>query len=137
MTQLIGCIKWQVTAQDFVNFSQQLAVIYSGERRERVAIPEFDFKKSKEDPKINFKLYSVDEENDELDAVLDDVNFDESGEETSTSNTDQCPVCLMSFKEQLLGTPNNCSHVFCFECIQEWSKVRTTSRTLQVDNFQT
>lgn len=102
-----------------------------------MAIPEFDFKKSKEDPKINFKLYSVDEENDELDVVLDDVNFDESGEETSTSNTDQCPVCLMSFKEQLLGTPNNCSHVFCFECIQEWSKVRTTSRTLQVDNFQT
>lgn len=106
-------------------------------RGERVAIPEFDFKKSKEGPKINFKLYSVDEENDELDAVLDDVNFDESGEETSTSNTDQCPVCLMSFKEQLLGTPNNCSHVFCFECIQEWSKVRRTSRTLQVDNFQT
>ena len=34
MTQLIGCLKWQVTAQDFVNFCQQLAVIYSGERRE-------------------------------------------------------------------------------------------------------
>lgn len=34
MTQLIVCSKWQVTAQDFVNFSLQLAVIYSGERRE-------------------------------------------------------------------------------------------------------
>ena len=34
MTQLIVCSKRQVTAQDFVNFSLQLAVIYSGERRE-------------------------------------------------------------------------------------------------------
>lgn len=34
MTQVIVCSKWQVTAQDFVNFSLQLAVIYSGERRE-------------------------------------------------------------------------------------------------------
>lgn len=42
----------------------------------------------------------------------------------SSGNTDQCPVCLMSLKDQLLGTPNNCSHVFCFDCIQEWAKVR-------------
>lgn len=44
MTQLIVCSKWQVTAQD----------LYILVRGERVAIPEFDFKKSKEDPKINF-----------------------------------------------------------------------------------
>lgn len=53
-----------------------------------MVILEFDFKKSKEDFKINFKLYFVDEENDEFDVVFDDVNFDEFGEEIFISNID-------------------------------------------------
>ena len=52
-----------------------------------------------------------------------DVTMQNSGDEMSSGNSDQCPVCLMSLKEQLLGTPNNCPHVFCFECIREWAKV--------------
>ena len=36
---------------------------------------------------------------------------------------DQCPICLMSLKGQLLGTPDSCQHVFCLECIREWSNV--------------
>lgn len=51
------------------------------------------------------------------------VTIQNSGDEMSCGNSDQCPVCLMSLKEQLLGTPNNCPHVFCFECIREWAKV--------------
>lgn len=65
-------------------------------------------------------------ENEELDDPMDDINIQDSSDEMSSSNTDQCPVCLMSLKEQLLGTPNNCPHVFCFECIQEWAKNATT-----------
>ena len=65
-------------------------------------------------------------ENDEVDDGLGDISLQDSGDEKLSSNTDQCPVCLMSLKEQLLGTPNNCPHVFCFECIQEWAKVRHT-----------
>lgn len=34
-----------------------------------------------------------------------------------------CPICLNRFLGQELGTPENCEHTFCFECIQEWSKV--------------
>lgn len=57
-----------------------------------------------------------------FDPIFDDTNIQDSGDEIP----DQCPVCLMSLKEQLLGTPNNCPHVFCFECIQEWAKNATT-----------
>ena len=78
--------------------------------------------------KFNFWL-PTDEENDELDDALDDIQLQDSGDETLSSHTDQCPVCLMSLKEQLLGTPNNCPHVFCFECIQEWAKVRSMQCT--------
>lgn len=67
----------------------------------------------------------IDEDNEDLDDPIDiDINIEDSGNEMSSGNVDQCPVCLMSLKEQLLGTPNNCPHVFCFDCIQEWSKVR-------------
>jgi len=58
-----------------------------------------------------------------VDDVLGDISLQDSGDEKLSSHMDQCPVCLMSLKEQLLGTPNNCPHVFCFECIQEWAKV--------------
>ena len=77
-------------------------------------------------PLIDFHvlfLHSDGGENEELDDLMDDINIQDSSNEMSSSNTDQCPVCLMSLKEQLLGTPNNCPHVFCFECIQEWAKV--------------
>lgn len=57
---------------------------------------------------------------------FDDVTIQNSGDELSCGNSEQCPVCLMSLKEQLLGTPNNCPHVFCFECIREWAKNATT-----------
>ena len=65
-----------------------------------------------------------------MDDALGDISLQDSGNEMLSSHTDQCPVCLMSLKEQLLGTPNNCPHVFCFECIQEWAKVRSTQWSL-------
>jgi len=27
------------------------------------------------------------------------------------------------FRDQDVGTPESCDHVFCLECLQEWSKV--------------
>lgn len=65
-----------------------------------------------------------------MDDALGDISLQDSGDEMLSSHSDQCPVCLMSLKEQLLGTPNNCPHVFCFECIQEWAKVRSTQWSL-------
>ena len=75
----------------------------------------------------------TDAEIEDLDDPTDDINIQDSSDEMGSSSTDQCPVCLMSLKGQLLGTPNNCPHVFCFECIQEWAKVRKTSMLFSVD----
>ncbi|NXW84417.1 PHRF1 protein, partial [Alopecoenas beccarii] len=42
------------------------------------------------------------------------VSSDEDGE--------NCPICLNTFRDQAVGTPENCSHFFCLDCIVEWSK---------------
>ncbi|NWX45238.1 PHRF1 protein, partial [Steatornis caripensis] len=42
------------------------------------------------------------------------VSSDEDGE--------NCPICLNMFRDQAVGTPENCSHYFCLDCIVEWSK---------------
>ncbi|KAK2536652.1 Phrf1 [Columba guinea] len=42
------------------------------------------------------------------------VSSDEDGE--------TCPICLNTFTDQPVGTPENCSHFFCLDCIVEWSK---------------
>ncbi|GFS94935.1 PHD and RING finger domain-containing protein 1, partial [Nephila pilipes] len=47
-----------------------------------------------------------------------------SGVSSSEDNGDHesCPVCLNRFIGQDLGSPENCEHIFCLECIIEWSK---------------
>lgn len=35
---------------------------------------------------------------------------------------EKCPICLLPFKRQELGTPASCEHCFCLECLLEWSK---------------
>ncbi|XP_069713862.1 PHD and RING finger domain-containing protein 1 isoform X2 [Phaenicophaeus curvirostris] len=42
------------------------------------------------------------------------ISSDEDGE--------NCPICLNAFRDQAVGTPENCSHYFCLDCIIEWSK---------------
>ncbi|XP_068981260.1 uncharacterized protein [Bombus flavifrons] len=46
--------------------------------------------------------------------------------DTDTDNNDdqveKCPICLLPFKRQELGTPSSCEHCFCLECLIEWSK---------------
>lgn len=34
-----------------------------------------------------------------------------------------CPICLVAFAGQDIGTPESCDHEFCLTCIQEWAKV--------------
>ncbi|XP_053384018.1 PHD and RING finger domain-containing protein 1-like [Mercenaria mercenaria] len=55
-----------------------------------------------------------DEDDDEGEAVLE--ASDSEGEDG-----ERCPICLNRFKDQDVGTPEACDHVFCLECIQEWS----------------
>ncbi|XP_055944164.1 uncharacterized protein LOC129975203 [Argiope bruennichi] len=44
------------------------------------------------------------------------ISSDEGGEKES------CPICFNRFIGQDLGIPENCEHIFCLECIKEWSK---------------
>lgn len=51
----------------------------------------------------------------------------ESDESTDSSEAEKCPICLLAFTaNQEIGKPAVCEHVFCFPCIQEWSKVVQT-----------
>lgn len=42
----------------------------------------------------------------------------------SDDDSESCPICLNAFRDQAVGTPENCAHYFCLDCIMEWSKVR-------------
>lgn len=77
------------------------------------------------------------EEEDEDGGTGCDANHD-AGEASSTATAKEaldkgdlsdlgdpdmsCPICLNELAGQDLGSPENCSHTFCFECILEWSK---------------
>ncbi|XP_030805482.1 PHD and RING finger domain-containing protein 1 isoform X1 [Camarhynchus parvulus] len=41
---------------------------------------------------------------------------------SSDEDGENCPICLNTFRDQAVGTPENCSHYFCLDCIVEWSK---------------
>ncbi|XP_044126900.1 PHD and RING finger domain-containing protein 1 isoform X2 [Bufo gargarizans] len=41
---------------------------------------------------------------------------------SSDEERENCPICLNGFRDQVVGTPENCNHYFCLECIVEWSK---------------
>ncbi|KAB1251649.1 PHD and RING finger domain-containing protein 1 [Camelus dromedarius] len=40
----------------------------------------------------------------------------------SDDDSESCPICLNTFRDQAVGTPENCTHYFCLDCILEWSK---------------
>lgn len=51
---------------------------------------------------------------------LKDTNINSS--DSSDEQAEKCPICLLTFKQQEIGTPESCDHTFCVDCIQEWSK---------------
>lgn len=71
-------------------------------------------------------------EDDDCEEEDDDDDGDENGDEDAVleasdsdgESAERCPVCLNRFRDQDVGTPEACDHMFCLECIQEWSKVR-------------
>ncbi|XP_054432799.1 PHD and RING finger domain-containing protein 1 isoform X2 [Pteronotus mesoamericanus] len=44
----------------------------------------------------------------------------------SEDDSESCPICLNTFRDQAVGTPETCSHYFCLDCIVEWSKNATS-----------
>lgn len=58
---------------------------------------------------------------------FEDENSCDSDGSADSSDVDKCPICLLAFTfNQEIGKPAVCDHVFCFPCIQEWSKVVQT-----------
>lgn len=41
---------------------------------------------------------------------------------SSDEDAEKCPICLNTFHEQAVATPETCEHYFCLDCIMEWSK---------------
>lgn len=37
-------------------------------------------------------------------------------------DSERCPICLVTFTDQEIGIPEFCEHIFCFGCLEEWSK---------------
>jgi PHD-finger/Ring finger domain len=44
----------------------------------------------------------------------------------SSESNEKCPICLLSFYDQEIGTPDMCSHAFCASCIEAWAKMMKT-----------
>ncbi|XP_014483609.1 PREDICTED: uncharacterized protein LOC106749063 [Dinoponera quadriceps] len=42
--------------------------------------------------------------------------------DNSDGQLEKCPICLLPFRKQQVGTPSSCVHCFCLECLLEWSK---------------
>ncbi|CAK6975379.1 PHD and RING finger domain-containing protein 1-like [Scomber scombrus] len=47
-------------------------------------------------------------------------------------DVDKCHICLSPFTEQTVASLSSCQHVFCLQCILEWSK---TANTCPVDRI--
>ena len=60
----------------------------------------------------------------------EDYEYEEAEENASDENVESCPICLNGLRDQDVGTPESCDHIFCLECIVEWSKVLMHCRTL-------
>ena len=53
------------------------------------------------------------------------VTASSANSDSSSENSDRCPICLCTFKKQDYASPEVCQHKFCLECLEEWSKVNS------------
>ncbi|XP_022619132.1 PHD and RING finger domain-containing protein 1-like isoform X2 [Seriola dumerili] len=51
---------------------------------------------------------------------------------TALNTADKCYICLSHFEQQTVASLQNCQHVFCLECILQWSQ---TANTCPVDRI--
>ncbi|NXI47162.1 PHRF1 protein, partial [Galbula dea] len=60
-----------------------------------------------------------------VEGMTDSLKLEPAGSRANISSDEDgesCPICLNTFRDQAVGTPENCSHYFCLDCIVEWSK---------------
>jgi hypothetical protein len=58
-----------------------------------------------------------------IEAVLAVADMSDSSSDRDSQN---CPICLVTFGVQEVGTPDNCDHFFCVQCLEEWSAIDNT-----------
>lgn len=51
---------------------------------------------------------------------------DSTSSDSGDDQAEKCPICLKTFKNQEVGSPESCDHSFCIDCIQEWAKNMNT-----------
>lgn len=54
-------------------------------------------------------------------ATSGDENVFDS-DSSSNELLEKCPICLLTFREQEIGSPVTCDHVYCANCIEAWSR---------------
>ena len=52
-----------------------------------------------------------------------DYYYPGCSENIFNSNYNHCPISLSTFSSTK-ARPKNCNHIFCFSCINKWSKTR-------------
>nr|XP_012311509.1 PHD and RING finger domain-containing protein 1 isoform X5 [Aotus nancymaae] len=57
-----------------------------------------------------------------LEVACTQEKLEAAGSFNSDDDSESCPICLNAFRDQAVGTPENCAHYFCLDCIVEWSK---------------
>lgn len=68
---------------------------------------------------------SEDDDDVDVDVMVDaQGSLEASDALNSDDDSESCPICLNTFRGQVVGTPQSCAHYFCLDCIVEWSKVR-------------
>ncbi|KAI4458625.1 phd and ring finger domain-containing protein 1 [Holotrichia oblita] len=64
------------------------------------------------------------------------VSKNDSSSDSGDDQLEKCPICLLPFKSQEVGSPESCDHSFCIDCILEWSKnVNTCPVDRQIFNL--
>lgn len=94
-------------------------------KRQRSGIP-IRFSDSESDPGFGSSSSSQsDSDSEQPPKAPLDVESD-----SSDGQSEKCPICLLSFNSQEVGSPESCEHNFCVSCIHEWAK---TANTCPVD----
>uniref|UniRef100_A0A3B4TH32 PHD and ring finger domains 1 n=1 Tax=Seriola dumerili TaxID=41447 RepID=A0A3B4TH32_SERDU len=82
-----------------------------------------DFHASKEVQQVHQVVGQEAEQRDTQDGVNDPH---------ALNTADKCYICLSHFEQQTVASLQNCQHVFCLECILQWSQ---TANTCPVDRI--
>ncbi|XP_067850374.1 PHD and RING finger domain-containing protein 1 [Heptranchias perlo] len=70
---------------------------------------------------------AADDDDDEADGAVGQMDPEKAssggkGESSLDEEAENCPICLNTFRDQAIGTPESCAHYFCLDCILEWTK---------------